>query len=113
MIDWKRVGVAAAAGGVAAGLVWWYAKGELQRDFGAGAEDLESRLRTSGTALQRETATLCRTVAQKAIDQRLASLGFTPQLLRDTAQTLDTLNALVEAARRIGVDPSALLRRLT
>jgi hypothetical protein len=110
--DWKSIAVAALAGGAAAGLVWWYAKGELERDFGMGAVDLESRLRSSGTALQQETSTLCRAVARKAIDERLDDLGFTPALLRDTAQTLDTLNQLVAAAERLRTDPATLLRRL-
>jgi len=111
-MDWKKLIVAGAAGAVAAGAVWWFAKGELERDFGAGAEDLTARLRASGTALQRETSTLCRAVAQKAIDERLRSLGFTPQLLRDTSRTLASLNELVAAAERAGLDPATLLRRI-
>ncbi len=108
----KNLIIAAIAGAAAGGLVWMFAKGELERDFGAGAADLEERLRTSGRALTAETSTLCRAVARKAIDERLRSLGFTPALLRDTSRTLATLNELVAEAERRGLNPLTLVRRL-
>lgn len=112
-MNWKRVGIAAVAGALAGGAVWMVAKGELERDFGAGAENLEARLRASGATLTRETSTLCSAVARKAIDRRLAELGFTPQLLRDTSQTLDAINRLARYAESTGVRLSTLISRLT
>lgn len=107
-----RLLVAAIAGGGVSLSVWLLAKRELEQEFGAGAAQLRASLTRQGGLLEEETRALCSRVAEQAIRNELASLGFTPALLRDTARTVAILNNLATRASRAGMSIDAFLSRL-
>jgi len=100
------------AGGGAALIVWMIAKRELEQQFGSGAEALQRSLQRRGGVLAEQTRSLCSRVAEQAIRNELASLGFTPALIRDSARTATHLNQLASEAARLGVSIETALSRL-
>lgn len=92
---WLRLALGAGAGAAAGTLVWLLAKKELERDFGQGAERLQTRLERSGTALRAETRELCADAAEAQVRAELASIGITRGLVSDARGLIRRIDAFL------------------
>jgi len=92
---WLRLVLGAGAGAAAGTVVWLVAKKELERDFGQGAARLQTRLERSGSALRRETQTLCADAAEAQVRAELASLGVTRGLVSDARRLMRRIDAFL------------------
>jgi len=82
----KELLLSAAVGAAVSAIIAVYVKGELEAEFGAGAQQLQAHLTDQGSALRAQITAEATVAGRQAALKALNDYGITPQLVAQVRQ---------------------------